>query len=103
MTSAREVGKLDITLADTLDIATVRNLHAELKAVLDDGAPVSLNGSEVARIDTAALQVLAAMFVYADGQQRKLELHSPSGTLAQSAALLGIDEHIGLKANKKTD
>lgn len=101
MTSTREVGKLDITLAETLDIATVRNLHAELKAVLDDGAPVSLNGSEVARIDTAALQVLAAMFVYADGQQRKLELHSPSETLARSAALLGIDEHIGLKAKNK--
>jgi anti-anti-sigma regulatory factor len=103
MTSAREVGKLDISLAETLDISTVQNLHAELKASLDDGAPVSLNGSGVARIDTAALQALAAMFIYADEHQRKLELHSPSETLAHSAALLGIDQHVGIKIKSKPD
>ena len=103
MMNDREIGRLEVSLAETLDISTVRNLHADLKAALDNGDPVSLNGSAVARVDTAALQVLAAMFIDADGQQRKYELRSPSEALVHSAALLGIDEYIGLKSKNKTD
>lgn len=103
MTSAREVGKQDVTLAESLDISTVRNLHAELKAALGGGDAVSLNGSAVERVDTAALQVLAAMFIDADGRQSRLELRSPSEALIRSASLLGIDEYIGLKAKNTID
>ena len=103
MMNDREIGSLEVDLAETLDISTVQNLHADLKAALDNGDPVSLNGSAVARVDTAALQVLAAMFIAADGQQRKFELRSPSEALVHSAALLGIDEYIGLKSKNKTD
>jgi anti-anti-sigma regulatory factor len=103
MENHQEAGQLDVSLAETLDISTVQNLHADLKTALDNGDPVSLNGSAVVHIDTAALQVLAAMFIDAGGRQRKLEWRSPSEALVRSAQLLGIDEYIGLKSKKKLD
>jgi len=103
MTSIREVGKLNIDLAETLDITVVQNFRAELKAALEKGSSVSLNGSGVEHIDTAALQVLAAAFRHDERHQPKLELRSPSEALAKSAVLLGIDGHIGLKADNKTN
>ena len=102
MTSAREA-KLDIVLAETMDISTVQNLHIELKTALGSGDPVSLDGSNVVRADTAALQVLAAMFIDAKDRLPKPELNSPSEALTQSAALLGIDQYIGLKSKKTSD
>ena len=101
--NAREVGKQEFCLAETLDISTVQALHAELLAAFDNGDPVSLNGSKVARIDTAILQLLASAFVYAEEHQCKLDLQSPSEALVESATLLGINEHIGLIAKKDTE
>jgi anti-anti-sigma regulatory factor len=51
-------------------------------------------------IDTAALQVLAALFTDAEGRRCKLNWRSPSAALIRGAELLGIDDHIGLKAIK---
>ena len=96
MESTREVETLNVSLAETLDISTVQNLHGELQAALDGGAPVTLHGSAVERVDTAALQLLAALFIYADEHQSKLEMQSTSEALVNSAMLLGMAGHIGL-------
>ena len=96
MESIREDKTLNVCLAETLDISTVQNLRGELQVALDSGAPVCLYGSAVERVDTAALQVLAALFVYADRHQGKLEMQSPSEALVHSAMLLGMAGHIGL-------
>jgi len=96
MESIREDKTLNVSLAETLDISTVQSLHAELQAALEGGAPICLNASAVERVDTAALQVLAAMFIYAAEHQSKLEMHSPSEALVHSAMLLGMAGHIGL-------
>lgn len=92
----RQIDVLDIRLAETLDISITQELHSELRSALDSGVPVSLHGSAVERVDTAALQLLVAMFIYADGHKYRLEWQSPSEALIRSAALLGVDRHIGL-------
>ena len=96
MESIREDKTLNVSLAETLDISGVQNLHGELRVALDSGAPVCLHGSAVERVDTAALQVLVALFIYANGHQGKLEMQSPSEALVHSAMLLGMAGHIGL-------
>ncbi len=97
MVNAGKSAKREVRLKETLDIAAVRDLHAELKVALDGGNSLSLDGSEVVRIDTASLQMLAAMFAHADRHERDIALRSPSETLVQTAALLGVNEYIGLK------
>jgi anti-anti-sigma regulatory factor len=96
MERTREIATLNVSLAETLDISTVQNLHGELQAALEGGSPVCLHGSAVERVDTAALQVLAALFIYADEHQSELEMQSPSEALVNSAMLLGIAGQIGL-------
>ena len=96
MESTREVETLNVSLAESLDISTVQNLHGKLQAALDSGSPICLHGSAVERVDTAALQVLAALFRYAAERQGKLEMQSPSEALVHSAKLLGMAGHIGL-------
>jgi len=96
MESIREDETLNVNLAETMDISTVQSLHAELQAALEGGDPIHLHGSAVERVDTAALQVLAAMFIYAAEHHGKLEMHSPSEALVHSAKLLGMTGYIGL-------
>jgi anti-anti-sigma regulatory factor len=96
MESIQEDKTLNVSLAETLDISTVQNLHAELRVALEDGDPICLHGSAVERVDTAALQVLAALFRYAAERQGKLEMQSPSEALVHSAKLLGMAGYIGL-------
>jgi len=96
MESIRVDKTLTVSLAETLDISTVQNLHAEIRTALESNDSICLHGSAVERVDTAALQVLAALFIYADEHQGKLELQSPSEALVHSAMLLGMAGHIGL-------
>lgn len=100
MANTPEAGTLNIRLADTLDIFTMRSLYSELRSALDNDAPVFLQGSEVERVDAAALQMLAAMFIFAADHQYRLELQSPSEALVHGAALLSVDEYMGLKARQ---
>ena len=96
MVSATEAEVRKFNLAETLDIASVNNLYVDLRTLLDSGMPIILDGSAVSRADTAALQILVSMFMYAAAHQCKLEWHSPSAALVNVAALLGLDRHIGL-------
>ncbi len=88
--------KLTVQLAETLDVSAVKALHAELTTAVDKGAHLILDGSKVGRIDTAAVQLIAALFVRADARRIKVEWHAPSETIAGAAALLGMSRHIGL-------
>jgi anti-anti-sigma regulatory factor len=97
---ASEVENREIRLGETLDIAAVQSLHGELKAAMAGDDTLSVDGSQVTRVDTASLQVLAAMFVYADLHERDVVLRAPSQALVQAAALLGVNECFGLKVKE---
>lgn len=98
----QQVETRDVRLAEVLDNSTAQALHSELRDVLDSGSPVSLHGSAVERVDTAALQVITALFLYADANKRTITWQSPSATLVRSAVLHGLDEWMCLM-NKNSD
>jgi len=82
----------EFRLGEVLEIGTVRALHAELKAALQVKMPLVLDGSRVARIDTAVLQLLAALLSGPGSMHRSVSLRSPSTALTKAAALLGLAE-----------
>ncbi len=58
--------------------------------------PVVLDAEHVERVDTAALQVLSAFFHDAGAHDQVVRWHLPSQNLQRAAALLGIQEILGL-------
>lgn len=93
---AGQMEQREIRLEEALDIGAVQALHAELKAAMA-GAALILDGSKVTRVDTASLQVLVAMFVYADLNKQNVRLQAPSQALVDTAKLLGISDYVELK------
>jgi anti-anti-sigma regulatory factor len=85
-----------IKLANTVDIASAAKLHEELKVALANEQPVTLDGSDVERADTAALQLLYAF--YRDAQQLAVTVEwlPPSEQLLETAAHIGLQEKLGL-------
>lgn len=79
-----------IPCEESLDISTVKELHALLVQILAARQPVVLEGAEVTRVDTAALQVLSAFFQDARAQGISVCWQAPSETLRRSAALLDL-------------
>ena len=79
-----------IPCEESLDITTVTELHSLLVQVLAAKQPVVLEGAEVTRVDTAALQVLSAFFQDARAQGISVCWQAPSETLRHSAALLDL-------------
>jgi len=85
-----------ISCEESLDISTVKELHSLLVQVLAAKQPVVLEGAEVTRVDTAALQVLGAFFQDARAQGISVSWQTPSDALKRSAALLGLTGLLGL-------
>lgn len=92
-----------VRLADTLDITGIDMLHAELRAAMESGAPIRLHGADIARIDTAAMQVLVSMFLSAELHKRDVEWCSCSVALMRTATLLGTDRYLRLSAEVRND
>lgn len=93
--------RLNMTLAETLDVSAVRTLHGDLTPALQAGIPVILDASNVARVDAAALQLFVALFSASVGRPMTVEWRSPSQAIAAAADLLGLGGHIGLCSEKK--
>jgi anti-anti-sigma regulatory factor len=85
-----------IPCEESLDISTVKELHSLLVQVLAAKQPVVLEGAQVTRVDTAALQVLGAFFQDARAQEISVRWDKPSEALGRSAALLGLTELLDL-------
>lgn len=84
---------------------TIRNV-GELKALLEpqvDAATIVVEGSAVAGIDTAALQVLAAAALSVRSAGGSVEWQNPSEALTEAATLLALDDHLRLADAVTTD
>jgi ABC-type transporter Mla MlaB component len=83
---------VSFTFAESLDISVVRGLWAELRDLLNQQAPVRLDGSRVERADAAALQLLAAFVRDARAKGKVIQWCEISEALCRSARLLGMDK-----------
>ena len=83
-------------LAAECTVAAADSLKSELTRRLDEAAPVILDASAVQRIDTAALQLLAAFVRDRRTAGRAVEWHGRAAALDSAAALLGLNAMLEL-------
>jgi len=90
--TAQDMDYFRIECAEVLDIASVAEFHARCLEALGTQQNIILSASQVDRVDTSALQVLGAFIQDANTRQQIVQWESPSESLYQSAALLGLSE-----------
>jgi len=86
---------LKITLPTELEISAVTEFHHSLVAQLTHLAPqqqIIIDASEIQRIDTAGIQILAALVREASTQKNTLTWHNPSDELTTCAEHLGLSD-----------
>jgi ABC-type transporter Mla MlaB component len=79
----------EIRLPADLGIEQAAPLKATLIAHLEEAAPVVLNGAEVQRLHTAAMQLFCLFCRDRRGNGREVLWQQPSAALRSAAALLG--------------
>ena len=84
-----------ISLGDSLTLADVGARHAEWKQTLAAGGPIEVDASALKTVDTAALQLLAALAREAAARQLPLRWRA-SAALTEGAARLGLKEALRL-------
>ncbi|MDE2049706.1 MAG: STAS domain-containing protein [Gammaproteobacteria bacterium] len=80
-----------LTLAAQCTVAEAESLKSELARRLDESGPVTLDVSALQRIDTAALQLLAAFVRDRRTAGRAVEWRGKAAALDTAAGLLGLN------------
>jgi len=91
----RNAGGTQLVFEPVLDIVGARSLYGCLGGVLAEAKSVELDAGQVERVDTAALQLLAAFCRALREAGVSLQWRSASGPLCEAAATLGLSEILG--------
>jgi len=83
-----------IKLPHELTIAQVEEYRLEIQPIIDEQSTISLDDSDLARIDTIVVQFILAVVTYISAQGKELKWDSKSKALRQSIEQLGIKEAI---------
>lgn len=83
-----------IDFGEVLDISFAAKLHAQLKDDIKEDSTVQFITSELTRIDTSCLQVLASFMGYAKENQINIEWPDVSDVVKDAARLTGLNEII---------
>lgn len=89
-----------LKLPEDLRIQAAATLRDRLLVALDGTGALRLQGGDVARLDTAGLQLLVAAAAEAKCRGRELHLVAPAKSLKEGLRRLGLDELSPPKANK---
>jgi phospholipid transport system transporter-binding protein len=92
--AAPAAGPFYLTLEASCTLRESADLQFSLVAARGD--PLVVDGAAVQRIDTAGLQLLAALARRQQSAGRRLEWKAASDELRQCSARLGLDEALGL-------
>ena len=87
-----------VDLPENLTIANAEALYNELDAHSSGSQDVILNAQEVARADTAGLQLLYLFQQTLQQHQASVLWQSPSTALLEASEQLGMKHHLGLAA-----
>ncbi|MGH8170444.1 MAG: STAS domain-containing protein [Steroidobacteraceae bacterium] len=85
-----------VTLPADCTVAGADSLKAELARRLDESGPVTVDASALQRIDTAALQLLAAFVRDRRTAGRAVDWRGGAAALESAAALLGLKDMLEL-------
>jgi phospholipid transport system transporter-binding protein len=92
-----QADETQLVFEPVLDIVGARNLYGKLNSVLAHAKPVALDASRVERVDTAALQLLAAFCRTAREAGLALRWRDASPALREAAAMLGLHDALGTR------
>lgn len=92
----RHAGQTRVALDTALGISEARALYEQLGHVLSYRTPVVFAAEKLERIDSAALQVLAAFCRNARQRGLTVQWHAPSIDLQQAAQRLGLESTLRL-------
>lgn len=89
----------DYALPAELTIYTISEVHAQcLNWVRQDPAEhirLRVNAGDVTEVDAAGVQLLVSLSRTLQADHRELQLLSPSATLSEACAALGVDSLLG--------
>ncbi len=91
----RRPSETQLVFEPVLDIVGARSLYSHLNNVLAEGKSVELDASRVERVDTAALQLLAAFCRATRDAGLTLRWRAASPALCEAATMLGLNEMLG--------
>lgn len=87
---------INIVCEDSVDISGIAELHNQIATQMVEGCTISLDASQVERIDTTGLQLFATLFNDAPSKNITVSWLNPSDALRTSARLLGLEELLQL-------
>ena len=85
-----------INLEGVVNIAKAETLHHQMEDILKEAVPITLQASEVQRVDTAILQLLLAFFKSMASAQVSITWDGVSDELLAAVKLLGIEQELDL-------
>jgi len=97
LTATRKDDKTRISFGPVLDVAGSGELKKQLEKVFRRKPPFELDGSAVERVDTAALQVLAAFSRESRNREIELTWADVSDSLRNASTLLGLTQELGIR------
>lgn len=87
---------MTIDCNEVFDISVVTDFKAMVQQAMAGGGGLVLDAAKVERVDTAALQLLAALFRDSEHKGIELSWKTPTEPLKYAARLTGLDELLGL-------
>jgi len=85
-----------LQLNNIQDISKSQALKNEMMALINDNDEIDINAADVERIDGSALQLLCALFNYANQNNLIINWIDPSDALKEAAQILGMQEILEL-------
>jgi len=85
-----------IDFGEVLDISFAAKFHSQLKDDVEKNSTVSFVTSDLTRIDTSCLQVLASFMSYAKENDIQVEWQEPSDVVIEAANLTGLIDILDL-------
>ena len=85
-----------LSLPEELSIANVGEWKKRLSELLRQDPPLSLNAAALTRVDTAAIQMLAAFIIQVRSSGQEFSWVEPSETLKSTSICLGMSEYLAL-------
>jgi anti-anti-sigma regulatory factor len=87
---AKKAAATELDLGKVLTIAQVEDWHQRLAGIFDLREPISLNGGDIEKIDSAGLQLLVALMKEAEAIGVQVNWGAVSNLLKQNANQLGL-------------
>lgn len=89
-------GNIRITLPEEIRIANAEQFKEDLIIAIESDSKITIDGSKVNRIDTAAIQLLTALSHECNEQGHPLIWEGVSEKFLSYVKLLGLQESLGL-------